>query len=159
MFKIEYEIGLNEAGRPCIELLEDYEQNPEDRFFAIEIARYILQDVHGRRTDDLDERTITALQDSAALLGQLGDEMGEILYGRMRTSGEAAMIFDKVHNISVNSIEERDALPDKDILYNDKIYDRVEGFRVCVVTKVGEGFHFDRYELVDGIANEHWKKI
>ena len=45
MHTIEYEIGLNDEGRPFIGLPEDYEQNPEDRFFAIEITRYILQDL------------------------------------------------------------------------------------------------------------------
>ena len=32
MYNIEYKIGLNEHGRPCIELPEDYEHRPEDKF-------------------------------------------------------------------------------------------------------------------------------
>ena len=36
MYNLEYNIGLTKEGRPCIELSEDYEQNPEDRFFANE---------------------------------------------------------------------------------------------------------------------------
>ena len=130
MFKIEYEIGLNEAGRPCIELPLDYEQNPEDRFFTIEIARYILQDLHARRTDDLDQRTLIALQEGDALLGQLGDEIAEILYNNMKSMGVTAMMFDSAYNVVVESIEERDSLPDKDIIYSDKIFDREEGLRV-----------------------------
>jgi hypothetical protein len=157
MFRIEYEIGLNESGRPCIELPLDYKQNPEDRFFAIEIARYILQDVHGRRTNDLNQQTIIALRESSELLGQLGDEIAEILYGSMRASGEAAKMFHKDQDIIVETLEERDALPDKDILFNDKIYDREEGLKVLVHSK-DNYLVYNCYELVDGITNEHWVK-
>ena len=64
------------------------------------------------------------------------------------------------HNIEVNSIEERDSLPEKDIIYEDRIFDRVEGLRVYVLQPIE---NYDKnisgiYELVDGITNEHWKK-
>ena len=43
MHNIEYEIKLNEQGRPCISIPENHENNPEDKFFAIELARYLPQ--------------------------------------------------------------------------------------------------------------------
>jgi len=160
MYKIEYQIGLNEQGRPHIGLPEDYEQKPEDRFFAIEIARYMLQDLLRRRTSELDPHTIGAMDEAERLLGQLGDEVAEILYEGMRVQGEMRMMMDCAYHIQVTSIEERDALPDKDIVYEDKIYDRVSGLRVYVLQPL-ENYDKEEsglYELIHGITNEHWKK-
>ena len=84
MYRIEYKIDLNEQGRPCIDLPEDYEQHPEDRFFALEITRYMLQDLLKRRSPDLDSQTIGVMDDAERLLGQLGDEVAAILYDGMR---------------------------------------------------------------------------
>ena len=154
MYTIRYKIGLNEQGRPCIELPEDYEQRPEDRFFALEIARYMLQDLLTRRTPDLDSDTVKQMNEAERLLGQLGDEVATILYGVMRNQGEIHLMLDSAYHIEINTFEERDALPDKDIVYQDKIYDRVVGLRVYVKEE-WSGVH----ELVDGITNEHWVKI
>ena len=126
MYNIEYAIGLNEQGRPCIELPEDYEQRPEDRFFAIEIARYILQDLLKRKKDNLDSMTVNAIDEAERLLGQLGDSVAEILHEGMRVQGEVHLMFYKFFHVNVNSIEERDALPDKNIFYEDKLIDRIE---------------------------------
>lgn len=159
MFEINYEIGLNESARPCIELPEDYEQNPEDRFFAMEITRYILQDLLKRRTPDLDSDTVQQMDEAERLLGQLGDEVAALLYESMRVAGETTLIYGRKSSILVKNIEERDALPDKDILHNNMIFDRKEGLVVVVQTPMdGGGWHFDRYKLVDGITNEHWIK-
>jgi hypothetical protein len=77
MYKIEYSVGLNEQGRPCIELPEDYEQRPEDRFFALEVTRWMLQDLLTRRTQDLDQKTVSAMDEAERLIGQLGDEVAD----------------------------------------------------------------------------------
>ena len=161
MYTIRYEIGLNEQGRPCIELPEDYEQRPEDRFFALEIARYMLQDLLSRNTEAVDSDTVEQMDEAERLLGQLGDEVAEILYGIMRNGAELQMAFDCAYHSQVSSIEERDALPEKDIIYEGKIYDRVEGLRVYVLQPLDI---YDKevsgaYELIDGITNEHWVKI
>ena len=161
MYRIEYEIGLNEQGRPYIGLPDDYEQRPEDRFFALEIARYILGDLLVRRTAELDEETTDNMIQAEALLGQLGDNVAEILYNMMRNSAELQMSFDCAYHSQVSSIEERDALPDKDIIYEGKIYDRVEGLRVYVLQPL-EIYDMNvsgAYELKGGITNEHWVKI
>jgi len=161
MFNIKYEIGLNEHKRPCIELPLDYEQRPEDRFFVIEVTRYILQDLLRRRTEKLDERTIIALKDAEALLGQLGDESAKILYGNMRLQGDVALMMDSAYHIEVNGIEERDNLPENDIIYKGKIHDREIGLKVYVNYPL-ENYDKEKaglYKLVDGITNEHCKKI
>ncbi len=163
MYKIEYNIGLNEHGRPCIELPEDYEHRPEDRFFVIEVARWMLQDLLTRRTQDLDQQTVNAIDDAERLIGQIGDEVAAILYEGMKVQGELDFMLDKKFHIIVNSIEERDALPDKDILYDNKIFDRVEGLCVRIQESLYDAYYnpesYDVYKLVDGITNEHWEKI
>ncbi len=159
MSEIKYEIGLNEQERPYIKLPEDYEQKPEDRFFAMEITRYILQDLLKRKINDLDSDTIQQMDEAERLLGQLGDGVATLLYERMRVAAETTLIYGKKPSITVNSIEERDALPDKDILYDNMLFDRKEGLEVHVMTRLnGGGWHCDYYKLVDGITNENWVK-
>lgn len=157
MHNIRYEIGLNEQGRPCIELPEDYEQRPEDRFFALEICRYMLQDLMARRTEDLDSDTVEQMDEAERLLGQLGDEVAAILYDMMKSQGEAIMMLEPSYHITLKTIEERDALPETDIIFNDMIFNRVEGLKVAVQL-YEDNFtpYIEIYELVDGITNEHW---
>jgi hypothetical protein len=160
MNKIEYEIKLNDSGRPCIELPVDYEHNPEDRFFAIELARYILQDVFNRRKEKFPEDTSEKIESCITILGQVGDEVAHILYDVMRAQGTMKMMLDVPYHIQVNSYEELELLPNKNIIYGESIFDRAEGLRVYVLQplEVYDKEISGLYELVDGITNEHWKK-
>lgn len=161
MYKIEYNIELNETGRPCIGLPDGYEHRPEDKFFAIEIARYLIQQVFERRSAEFDERTSEVLINTITILGQVGDEMAEIQYDNMRALGEMSMMINDRYHIFVSSIEDRDNLPDKNILINGKIFDRVEGLRVGVNDRhIATNFPtYQIYELKDGISNDNWVKI
>jgi len=161
MSRIEFEIKLNESGRPCIDLPEDYENKPEDRFFSIEIARYILQDIYARRSAEFDADASKSIENGITLLGQIGDEIAQILWNDMKTMGEVAMILDSAYHVEVHSIEERDNLSFDYFAYNGKLYKRQEGLKVYVMQPLEQ---FDRaisglYKLVGGITNENWVKI
>ena len=161
MHKIYYDIELNENGRPCIALPDEYEQKPEDKFFAIEIARYYLQMVAANMDESIyDQNTFDVMDETIRMLGQIGDEMAVIQYDMMRSQGEISMMMEKRYHVMVESIEERDALPDKDIVYNGKIFDRDEGLRVCVQQDKEDGtWEYEHYELQNGITNENWVKL
>jgi len=170
MFEIKYEIGLNDNGRPCIELPINYEHRPEDKFLSIELTRYIILDLLQRRGKDVDEQTIETMNIVTNFLGQIGDEMAEILHGQMKAMGDIDMMLNKFYHINVKSIEERNALPDKDILYKGKIFNRVEGLCVQVNDSlIGDGHYaytpndfmpiVEMYKLEGGISNEHWVKL
>lgn len=150
MFRLEYEISLNESGRPCIDLPEDYEHRAEDKFFAMEITRYILQAVYMRRSSELDESTVNAIDTTINFLGQISDEVAEILWKQMRNSGDIALLLDNKYHIQVKNIEERDALNMNFIYYNNKIFKRQEGLLVLVTDEM------KIYELKNGISNENW---
>lgn len=162
MLKIDYEIQLNEAGRPCINLTEEYEDKPEDKFFAIELARYYLQTVHNRMDEErYDKHTIEMMDIAIRLLGQVGDELAEIQWNDMKTMGEVAMMLDSAYHVTVSSIEERDKLPFEYFVYENKLFKRQEGLRVYVQYPIE---NWDRekaglYELRDGINNENWVKL
>jgi len=153
MYEIKYGIQINESGRPYIQLPDDYDQKPEDRFFILEIARYMLQDLLNRKIQNLDSDTIDALSSSEQLLTQISDEVAKIIYESMRLQGEMKMILDNKYHISVNTIEERDALPEKNIIHNNAIYDRIEGLKIFIKEEI------ELYELVNGITNENWVKL
>lgn len=156
MYNIEYEIKLNENNRPYIELPDNYDNNSEDRFFTIEITRYILQDIRYRRKDDLNDNTIKYLDNAITLLGQVSDEVAKILFDgmrKMRKMGDIQLMLNPKYHIQVQTIEDRNTLPEENILYNNKIYDRVEGLKVLVVEEM------NIYILNNGITNENWKLL
>jgi len=153
MQRIEYEIKLNASGRPCIELSKEYEDKPEDKFFSIELARYILQDVSNRRSPDLDPETVIELDKGIRLLGQVGDEMAKLLWENMKLMAETSYIFDNKYHIIVQTIEERDNINNMGILQDGKLYFRQEGLKVLVIDEN------KLYELKNGIENENWREV
>lgn len=161
MYKIEYEIKLNATGRPCIDLPEEHEDKPEDKFFALELTRYVLQDVFSRRSKDFNPETTENLELAINLLGQIGDEVAALIWDGMKTSGDVAMILDSAYHFQVNSIEERDNLPFDYFAHSDKIFKRQEGLKVYVQYPI-ENYDAEKsglYILKGGIENENWVKI
>jgi hypothetical protein len=152
MHKIEYEIKLNESGRPYVSLSDDYDNKPEDKFFVFELARYLLEGTYFRRKAQLDSNAAEIIENSVSLLGQVSDEMAEILFNNMKAAGDMDMMMDKRYHICVDTIEERDALPEF-IVYGDKIYQRQEGLKVFVLSEL-TGLQL--FELKDGITNDNW---
>ena len=152
MLKIEYEIKLNDNGRPCIDLSEDYENKSEDKFLAIELSRYLLQNVYSNRISDFDLETGKMIEIGIAILGQIGDEMSKLLWKEMKDSGDIYMMLDKPFHVKINSIEDRDKLG-KYTVYLGRIFERTIGLKVYVVNQLTV------YELKDGISNENWINI
>ena len=105
MYVLEFDVQLNEDGRPYIFLPDDYENQPEDRFFGIEMSRYLLQDLIHRRSDELDENTITQINNAISLLGQIGDEMADILFGNMRRMAEVEIMLNPQYHVQVSTLE------------------------------------------------------
>lgn len=166
MLRIDYKIDLNEVGRPCVDLPDNYVHRIEDKFFAIELARYYLQTVHSRMTPDrYDENTIKRFDENIQFLGQLGDELAEILFNDMKQNGEIAMTMNEIEfnaHIYLKSITDRDALGFKHIIYGNKIFKREVGLKVFVHDGDNPepfGEINGIYELQNGITNEHWIKI
>ncbi len=152
MYKIEYEIKLNENGRPYIYLADDYENKHEDRFFALELSRYVLQDVYNRRSPEFNPETADKIELTVNLLGQVSDEVAHLLWNGMKSAGDVVIMLNNKYHIQVRDIENRDKLG-KYIYYEDKIFARQEGLKVLVTSEM------KIYELKDGITNENWIEV
>jgi hypothetical protein len=153
MLKIEYEIKLNEHGRPYIDLPLDYDNKAEDKFFVLELTRYVLQEVFKRRSAEFDPFTADKLNDCIGILEQVSDEVAMILYNQMEIMGDVALTIHNDYHIQVENIEERNNLPRKGIIYNGKIFRRQEGLKVLTYNDM------IIYELREGIENENWFEI
>jgi len=153
MFKIEYYVKINENGRPYIDLPEDYENNPEDRFFVMELVQYILRDSLNRRGHELTPEELKHLENTINIIGQISDEVANIIYNQMKNVGNAEFLLNNNYHVLVKTIEERNSLPMSDIQFGDKLFDRCEGLKVFV------GDEENVYELTNGIENENWKLI
>ena len=159
MFEIKYEIKLNDNGRPCVDLPEDYEDKPEDKFFAIEIARYFLQQIYGRmKSPPYDQNTIDMTDISIRLLGQIGDEMARIQWHNMKNMGDMAFLMgNQDYHVLCDTIEERNNISEKGIVYYGKLYVRQEGLRVF--TQDDTDGKWKVFELKGGITNDDWKIV
>jgi len=154
MFKIEYEIKLNDAGRPYIALPENYEQNPEDKFFVLELSRYFLQNTYNNMTSPpYDQNTIDMMNITVTMHGQIGDEIANIIWHNMKINGEAHKLIGMEWDLAVQTEEERDAIPEHGIIEEDRLYLRAEGLKVFVI----EGGQI--YELRGGTTNNNWINI
>jgi hypothetical protein len=131
MLNIEYEVKLNESGRPYVELSPDYENKPEHNFFVVEMTRYLLITSLNKRSEELDADSILAMKNTIDFLGQISDEIAEILWHDMKNMGDIELIFGKKYHVIVDTIEERDKLED-DILMNGKIYKKQDGLKVFI---------------------------
>lgn len=132
MYKIEYDIVLNEDGRPCIDLSKDYVDKPEDKFFAMELSRYLLHGVYNNKSDSFDVDTAEKIKDCIAMLGQVSDEMASILWDGMKNKGEVNMTIFKPYHVKIPLISDLDNLPEKNIIYGDKIFDNLNDIKVLV---------------------------
>lgn len=147
---IDYEIKLNDSGRPCIDLPPDYQQIPENQFFALEMCRYILQKTHaGMQSPPFDQHTIDTMDNSINMIGQISDEVARLLWHSMKAQGDSALAFNRWH-VHLNTIEERDAIPEHGMVQYGKLYLREEGLTVYVTQTV------QRFILQGGTTNDHW---
>ena len=157
MFKIEYEIKLNEHGRPYIDLPPDYKSITENQFFALEMARYTLQKTHaGMKIPPFDQYTVDTMDKSIAMIGQIADEIARILWHQMKALGDAQFLMGADFHVQCDSIEERDKIDEKGILYYGKLYVRQEGLRV--MTKDTDNI-WKVFELKGGITNDNWERV
>jgi hypothetical protein len=131
MHKIEYEIKLNEQERPYIHFPIEYEDKPEDKFFVLELTRYLLQNIYSRRSAEFDVQTSEAIDICIRFLGQIGDEVARIIWHQMETMGEIDMMFDKKYHIEADSLEDLNKF-DKYFVYNDKLYKKQNGLKAVV---------------------------
>ena len=153
MLRFEYSVKLNDEGRPYVDIPEEYQDNPEDKFMALELCRYLLMNVHDRRNHELDQDSNKAMDATLATLEKISDEVANILKKEMEVRGENELTFKRNYHIQVKSIVERDKLRYEGIIYDDKIYSRNPGLKVLVLETMAI------YELVKGIDNENWVEV
>ncbi len=131
MYKIEYDIIPNALGRPSIELSDNYDSNPEDKFFAFELTRYILQDVYVHQFPNLSKDTAEKVEICINLLGQLSDEMAILLWDGMKVAGDAAFLLNSSYHIKIKNIEQLNRFGNE-IYYDNKVFRKKNGLKVFV---------------------------
>lgn len=153
MLKFEYQIKLNDDGRPYIDLPEDYQDAPEDKFMAIELTRYILISILNLRGNELPDNEKKAFISTLDNLEILSDEFAHLLKKQMESMGDVVLNTYRNYHIMVDTIKNRNNLNYNGIVYKNKIYKRKKGFKVLVLENM------KIYELVNGIDNENWKEV
>jgi hypothetical protein len=147
MIKIEYDIKLNEeTGMPYIDLPEGYVMKSEDKFFAFEITRYILNGMITSKNYSGTPVLQKILEDNFAFISDVAAEVGSLILGQMKTNAEICRAFDMFYNFKVDTFKD---LSGRDkFQYDDKLFLLDEGLLVYVVDEK------EVYEYkVDGVTN------
>jgi hypothetical protein len=157
MIKIEYDIKLNdETGMPYIDLPVDYVMKPEDKFFAFEIVRYILNGMIASKNYSVNPVLQQLLEDNYAFISDISAEVGELILGQMKTNAEISRAFDLFYNFKVDTID--DLLNKDKFQYDDKLFLLDDGLLVYVIDekevyeyKVDEVTNLSSWVRKDGV--------
>ncbi len=90
MFNFQYEIKTNEKGRPFIDIYKDQTDHPEHKFMALEITRYLLNELlkDNEKVDELSESDVVAIANSGYLLEQIADRFASMIKEQNNALGE-----------------------------------------------------------------------
>lgn len=153
MLNFEYQIKLNDDDRPYIDIPEEYQNKTEDQFMVLEMSRYLILSLLNLRRSELPENEVKALESSFDTLEVLSDELGILLKKQMEVLGETVLETARNHHITLDTLDQRNELNYNGIIYDGKLFKRVMGLKVLVLENM------EIYELVDGIDNEHWRRV
>lgn len=153
MLNFEYQIKLNDDDRPYIDIPEEYQNKTEDQFMVLEMSRYLILSLLNLRRSELPENEVKALESSFDTLEVLSDELGILLKKQMEVLGETVLETVRNYHIMLDTLDQRNELNYNGIIHDGKIFKRVMGLKVLVLENM------EIYELVDGIDNEHWRRI
>jgi hypothetical protein len=161
MFNFEYEIELNDEGRPFINPVGATTKEMsfvEHKFMGMELARYIVGstiNLHLEKGDKfpLPEGELERLQYLESEITRISDIYAANIRDQFELLGIADRLLNKNFDLTVLNIAERDALNYNGIIFDDRIYKRQEGLKVKLI-QTGQIF-----ELKGGIDNEHWTEI
>lgn len=161
MFNFEYEILLSDEGVPYINPIGNTEKElsfVEHKFMAIEMTRSILTTTIELHVSNPEKRPLPVeelerLKFLESEITRLSRIYSLSIKEQFELLGIADKILNKDFDLTVLTIDERDELNYNGIIFNDRIYKRVEGLKVKVI-KTGQVF-----ELIGGVDNQHWTEI
>jgi len=140
-YNIDYEIRLNDEGRPYIHLNPNFQDLPEHRFFVLELTRYILYDVIDRNrerpyTQKISDQALNVLQNTATSIGNISDEIAMIIKSSIVNNVSINTIYNNIKfDVVVNSKSElKNVL--KAFIYNNKIYIKKNNLKVLVLDEM-----------------------
>jgi hypothetical protein len=161
MFKFEYEIELNDSGRPYIKPVGDTLKElsfVEHKFMAMELATYVVGssiNAHLQNPErlTLPEGELERLKMLESEINRLSNIYANTIKNQFELLGIADRLLNKNFDITVLNEQERNALNYNGIIFDDRLFKREEGLKVKLI-QTGQIF-----QLVGGIDNEHWKEI
>jgi hypothetical protein len=156
MFSFEFEIELNEQGRPIIVPNKDVVKTldaVELKFMGLEIARAVLDGVIDK-TKKRDTESFKTLVEADVELHRICDIFAKAVKDQM----DVLKIIDKYtsaqkYDLQVDTMDDLYNLNYNGIIYADEIFKREIGLKVKVLQEK------KIYELQNGIDNNNWTDI
>ena len=131
MYKIEYDIRVDDNGRAYIHLFDDYENKPEDKFLVIEFARYVLLTAFNNN-NNLGDETNELANNVVDFMTEISDEMSNILVDSMKNLGDFDKLMNRPYNIYMKTKKELDDLTTKYITNKGRLFEKEDGLKAFV---------------------------
>lgn len=167
MRSLNYKIEIDKDGQPFVVLPNNYKDNKYDKFMILSLATNMFTNILNKNIEDgfpeelsfsdeeEREKSVYFLENLIAAMSEIVFNFSEIIKKEIQETNKSSKTkkpTKKKYHIIVDNLKERNELPDYNIIYGDKIYERKEkSFRVFVKStkKI--------YYLDGGITNKHWK--
>ena len=131
-FDLKYDIAINNHGDIYANLSPQSDDRPEDKFFAVELTKYLFLSVFSNKRVYDDSLSKEDYETTINSLSKISDQMATLLKDQLKSTGELMKNINTSYMFEVETYDELKSLPEKDILVDNFIVDKYEGLRVRV---------------------------
>jgi hypothetical protein len=131
MFKIEYDIKIAEEDNyPYIQLADEYNEKPEDKFFVLELTKYLLHNLIESKRYDFDPVMNLEMLTTFNFIELLSEEVGKLIVAEMDLTGKTNSAITAFYHFKVSTLKE---LTSKSVYHSDgKIFIKKDGLLAFV---------------------------
>jgi hypothetical protein len=131
MFKIEYDIKIAEEDNyPYIQLADEYNEKPEDKFFVLELTKYLLHNLIESKRYDSDPVMNLEMLTTFNFIELLSEEVGKLIVAEMSLTGKINSAISAFYHFKVNTIKD---LTSKSVYHSSgKIFIKKDGLLAFV---------------------------
>lgn len=130
MYKIEYDIKMDENGEMFVKLNDGYQDNAEDKFLVLELAKHLLNNTYSQ--NKYEEPENTHFLNTITFLDSVSYEIGLIIKSQMKETGDLLKNLNDTFHFKVKSLNELSEIRKPEHQIDDIIYEIYDGIKVLV---------------------------
>jgi hypothetical protein len=130
-FNVRYNLCVDDDGDMYINIPENAEDKPEDKFFVVEITKYLFNNVFQNKIQWSDEISKENFETTIRTLEVVSDQMAGLLREQYKSTAKLIGMVNTEYLFEVDSFEELKDLPEN-ILRDGFMVNKFDGLKVKV---------------------------